>query len=76
MYRLMIPMFFAKVKWVSLKSSDGQLSAALMERRNEIGTHEFGISYEDMLKDKEGCAREIKWVRSLQPNTISEAEPK
>ena len=52
-----------------------ELTAAYKEVRNEIGLKEFGVSYEQMLENRDSYANEIKIVRKLLPQRISEAEP-
>ena len=43
--------------------------------RNEIALKEFGISYDEMLANRDDFESQIKIVRLLLPSRISEAEP-
>lgn len=52
-----------------------ELTSAYKEVRNEIGLKEFGVSYEKMLGQRDKYETEIKIVRQLLPQRISEAEP-
>jgi hypothetical protein len=52
-----------------------ELITAYREVRNEIGLKEFGVSYEQMLENRDKYKHEIKIIRKLLPQRISEADP-
>lgn len=57
------------------KKVQNELTTAYIDVRNEIGLMEFGMSYEKMLEQSDEYEKEIKIVRQLLPQRISESEP-
>lgn len=52
-----------------------ELVAAYREVRDEIAQKEFGVSYYKMLENRDQYEKEIKIIRQLLPQRISEAVP-